>query len=150
MCHAPLGHCWSWLYTTSFHKQCLSLTIFPCSCFAIHLYSLTKNVTNCFPQSLLSSLCFVSVNLSKPPFFIVWYRNFIYLFLILSKSILLIHIFLETSSLVACSIYGILSMIVQQKWWKFMTYVTIIPVCYHCIALHYKKKHLSFYADDTL
>lgn len=69
---------------------------------ATHFHKLISQVTCCFPMSLLSSICHVSVASAVPSFFIP--RNFSCLVLILDMNVHFGYVFLKTTSILTCSV----------------------------------------------
>lgn len=73
----------------------------------IYFHKLIKT-THCFPNFSCHQ-CSVSVKFSTPSFFIMYPRNFSYIFLILNISFLVIPVFLKTSLLLTYSVCSIFS-----------------------------------------
>lgn len=78
----------------------------PCS--VIHVYKPFSEVIRCFLLSLLHLVCPVSVNVSKPPFLVMYPRNINSPFLILSTCVLFISKLIKTSPLLSYSVHAIL------------------------------------------
>lgn len=119
MYRLPSGRGWLWtpqpLILITLSNVCL-LRISLDLCSAIHWHKVVRLITCCLPLFILPSICLVSVKFSEASFMIIFPGNFHCLLLIQSISgffvcFYFVSIILKTSSLLRCSLHGILSIL---------------------------------------